>query len=427
MNASGPSRNHESDDRRPFDPDVLGAELIQIYRRRISRGQENADSPVIAELTASQKTALPQAHAARCVGLALSGGGIRSATFNLGLLQGLARLGVLGSVDYLSTVSGGGYIGGWLAAWIQREGDAKAVERRLADADQSSAASSGLPRDPINHLRRYSNYLAPRQGFLSADRWVLWANYLRNFLLNQMVLLPLLIILLLCVRFFMWLYCPWSSDQNFSPDTRHAIKIMACVGVGSLVSSLVALFYAARMVASRAVFVESYDSSRWTEQRIVVPILGLVVFAFASCAFVPYDPTTIFVQMLPGWREALEGTLPIIGPPWAADALLVLGGHDCDKLLVLRFVAAAAALGWGSPGRVGPSGGSRSGTGGWAAPLRRLLVAAPILRVGRLGAGRVPACLGDGMVAHCRSAGDPADARRYHVDRRGHAQGTDPL
>lgn len=39
------------------------------------------------------------------------GGGIRSATFNLGLLQGLCDQGLLPYIDYLSTVSGGGYIG----------------------------------------------------------------------------------------------------------------------------------------------------------------------------------------------------------------------------------------------------------------------------------------------------------------------------
>jgi hypothetical protein len=45
-------------------------------------------------------------------GLCLSGGGIRSGTFALGVMQGLAHLGVLGKFDYLSTVSGGGYTGG---------------------------------------------------------------------------------------------------------------------------------------------------------------------------------------------------------------------------------------------------------------------------------------------------------------------------
>ena len=55
-------------------------------------------------------------HAALC----LSGGGIRSASFNLGVLEGLARTGVLPGFDYLSTVSGGGYVGGWLSAWRTR-------------------------------------------------------------------------------------------------------------------------------------------------------------------------------------------------------------------------------------------------------------------------------------------------------------------
>jgi hypothetical protein len=54
-------------------------------------------------------------------GLALSGGGIRSATFSLGLLQGLHKLNLLRIFDYVSTVSGGGYVGGWWSAWLSRE------------------------------------------------------------------------------------------------------------------------------------------------------------------------------------------------------------------------------------------------------------------------------------------------------------------
>src|SRR6266704_2017586 len=62
-------------------------------------------------------------------GLALSGGGIRSATFNLGLLQALAQLGVLRQVNYLSTVSGGGYVGGFWTAWLRRRGTHSGEER----------------------------------------------------------------------------------------------------------------------------------------------------------------------------------------------------------------------------------------------------------------------------------------------------------
>lgn len=45
------------------------------------------------------------------VSLALSGGGIRSASFQLGVLQGLASAGLLKYVDYVSAVSGGAYTG----------------------------------------------------------------------------------------------------------------------------------------------------------------------------------------------------------------------------------------------------------------------------------------------------------------------------
>ena len=55
--------------------------------------------------------------------LCLSGGGIRSASFGLGVLQALARRKLLFNFHYLSTVSGGGYIGGWLTAWRRRMPD----------------------------------------------------------------------------------------------------------------------------------------------------------------------------------------------------------------------------------------------------------------------------------------------------------------
>ena len=51
--------------------------------------------------------------------LCISGGGIRSATFALGAIQGLAAQGILTELDYLSTVSGGGYIGGYHLCWKQ--------------------------------------------------------------------------------------------------------------------------------------------------------------------------------------------------------------------------------------------------------------------------------------------------------------------
>ncbi|TVP49924.1 MAG: hypothetical protein EA350_01220 [Gemmatimonadales bacterium] len=95
-------------------------------------------------------------------GIALSGGGIRSATFNLGLLQQLARFGLLERADYLSTVSGGGYIGGFWTAWRSREG-------ALPGAVFPRAPAGGREPAEIRHLRRFSNFLSPRLGLFSRD------------------------------------------------------------------------------------------------------------------------------------------------------------------------------------------------------------------------------------------------------------------
>ncbi len=68
-------------------------------------------------------------------GLALSGGGIRSATFCLGLVRGLARNGLLRRFDYLSTVSGGGYLGSSLGRLYREGTSATEVEAGVARDD----------------------------------------------------------------------------------------------------------------------------------------------------------------------------------------------------------------------------------------------------------------------------------------------------
>ena len=142
---------------------------------------------------------LPNRRAALC----LSGGGVRSATFNLGILQGLARCGLLDKFDYLSTVSGGGFIGGWLTAWIYRDQPApgqtsiSSVAEKLADPPSDPIAPEP---DPVYNLRVYANYLTPRKGLLSADTWTLVAVYLRNLVLNWFVFVPMIMAMLMLPR-----------------------------------------------------------------------------------------------------------------------------------------------------------------------------------------------------------------------------------
>ena len=108
------------------------------------------------------------------VGLALSGGGIRSATFNLGLLQGLHRFDLLKHVDYLATVSGGGYIGGFWSRWL-KENPGRVNSEPFPDEIKTSTKNfSGDTRvfesEEIRHIREFSNFLVPRTGISSIPR-----------------------------------------------------------------------------------------------------------------------------------------------------------------------------------------------------------------------------------------------------------------
>jgi hypothetical protein len=105
------------------------------------------------------------------VGLAFSGGGIRSATFNLGILKGLHELGLLKHVDYLSTVSGGGYVGAWWSAWRARWGmEFPETGTGLVNTDATPGKMNREPEE-VRHLREFSNFLSPRIGFFQSEMW----------------------------------------------------------------------------------------------------------------------------------------------------------------------------------------------------------------------------------------------------------------
>lgn len=123
-------------------------------------------------------------------GLALSGGGIRSATFNLGLLQSLAAAGQLKDFDFLSTVSGGGYIGACLGRLYQRSAQENPAHNAAQTARDVERVLASDEAPLIRWLRDHGRYLAP-QGM--KDRLFAFGIYLRN-LLTVHVLLGLLLL-----------------------------------------------------------------------------------------------------------------------------------------------------------------------------------------------------------------------------------------
>jgi choline dehydrogenase-like flavoprotein len=127
------------------------------------------------------------------VGLAISGGGIRSATFHLGLLQTLARARLISQFDFMSTVSGGGYIGAFLGRLFTR---AAPKARNIVEGVCQRVEDS--QSEEIEWLRRSANYIAPNR---SSDVATGVGFYLRSFLTIHFILLLTLFTVLGALNF----------------------------------------------------------------------------------------------------------------------------------------------------------------------------------------------------------------------------------
>jgi hypothetical protein len=212
--------------------------------------------------------------------LCCSGGGIRSATFCLGVIQALAGYdvtrpapkprssaatgkpadaadavaagtatadaaaakldkkleitpenSVLGRIHYLSTVSGGGYVGSWLSSWRARNDFATVI-------GNLTGRPSGADVEPpeISWLRAYSNYLTPRLGITSADAWAAIAISARNLVLNWLVIIPVVCVALLALKVVA--AASVRTAQNAGPDSHCAVVVIGAAGVVALIGAL---------------------------------------------------------------------------------------------------------------------------------------------------------------------------------------------
>jgi hypothetical protein len=220
------------------------------FQARIAKGYQDVLAAE-GKCRDADKPLLRVMHAMNGSAVCLSGGGIRSASFCLGVLQGLARFSVrrepkpsdtpasqvrghsvLEGLDYLSTVSGGGYIGSWLMAWATHANYQKVVKLLAYPAD---TASDPEPQ-PLRHLREYTSYLTPHYGF-TLDSLTVFAIVLRNLFLNWMILVPALVFLF-CAPEFLY------QVSAFVTLCLRGWVSYAALGVATLLGSGTMLFIA---------------------------------------------------------------------------------------------------------------------------------------------------------------------------------------
>ena len=224
-----------------FENTVFPAEFEEIRRRRRNLGdarplaQENVKPSTQHDLT----------------GLAISGGGIRSASFSMGVVQHLISTGQFQKFDYLSTVSGGGYTGSCLSALMQGEGQGEQLLVKRHNEQEPPV---------LNHVRNHSNYLLSR-GLLNQLR--LPALFLAGAFHTLLLLLPVIVLLVLLTEMFF----EWTS--YFLIDSRHWLGV-----VGAL-----PLFFALVLQpiqAGRGTWLERDKKSRRLGAWLLLAILSLL-------------------------------------------------------------------------------------------------------------------------------------------------------
>jgi predicted acylesterase/phospholipase RssA len=303
---------------------ALGEELAEIEHRR-------GDPAAVAALPPDAQagdTQVKRAARLKLSALCLSGGGIRSAAFGLGVLQSLAAKRLLNRFDYLSTVSGGGFIGGWLQMLLHATGDVEQAQEELATSGEA-----------VKRLRHYTNYLTPHVGPFSSDTWASVALYARNLLLNWMIFTPLFLLVALLPISFRTFIAVWRDDFG---------ACLALLAIGG-VALVVVAWQGCALAPSHRTIGSAFASSRAVFWRIAAPSLiwvwavpAAIEFGLASLRFAGESaasagcwlPIAIaavyFVAMVLGYF--LAALLPN-----AADAAGDLYGEN-----VLRWLAASA-------------------------------------------------------------------------------------
>ncbi len=253
--------------------DVARAEARWVDVRRRATGGVPADAPL--------------------AGLALSGGGIRSAAFNMGVLQTLSRSGLMARIDYLSTVSGGGYIGScltWLRAHVPVTESQQLAALPLEDGTGTV----------LDWLRAHGRYLITGKGL---SGWTLAASVLSGTLLNLFVLVPIFL-LAIGLAAGDWFEFSWPPQLHLpaagAVPAHDGFMVLTIVGLALLVTYLLAtLLFALSTVLPP---LRQLSAGQYLRQR-------LGVFLGSGCACIGIG----MLPVLSGIEETIASYIKVDG------------------------------------------------------------------------------------------------------------------
>jgi hypothetical protein len=239
------------------------------------------------------------------VGLAFSGGGIRSATFGLGVLEALKGKDLLKKIDYLSTVSGGGYIGAWLSANCKRTAE-RIEEQKLVknpEVEHDWLHPDADWKESIQHLRRYSNYISPSLSLLSADTWSMATIWLRNTLLVQLMIIFTIACLLLVPRILCSIFTAYSTNAEWhnGPLTLNAVWDIGTIIL--LIICAIGIYINLRWLVTST---NNNEKNNHNPKSCISSQLGVLITSVFPLIFASLGYTGILWQQVKLWEEDKE-------------------------------------------------------------------------------------------------------------------------
>ncbi|WP_312429186.1 patatin-like phospholipase family protein [Achromobacter sp.] len=233
-------------------------------------------------------------------GIALSGGGIRSATFCFGLIKALAKNDIFRRFDLMSTVSGGGYIGSTIGKLYQaNQQKAIEVQQALADADRRQYGA---------WLRVNGRYLIPG-GF--RDALFAAANFGRN-LLGIHVEIAILSIILgtvllgLDLLVWQWADCVFQSRGCWSPSWAEGKTLVYLAGPPPVWLLLPLIAWIGIALACAYWALPTQDGERWAFQMSATGTIAVILMALII-AHSPFAPAE-----MPRFPDSFELSRPFV-------------------------------------------------------------------------------------------------------------------
>lgn len=325
------------------------------------------------------------------LGLALSGGGIRSASIALGVMQALAAAGKLQKFDYLSTVSGGGYIGSALTWFTSRPWTINGRREQFGTGDGTGTVPAfpfgtrgpvmpptlplGTPERLLRYLSQHANYLEPTKGvsivhpLKGINILAALAVVLRGIVVNVFIWLTLM------TFFFLLVILPAPHYWRLADDAQ--IPGLFCAALA--LSALMAVFFCAVALLYSLLtgvppgwmprflsFFEDYKVRRFIDAFVPLSLViggGLLLFGFIPAVdhvlkgLVKYvGPSAIMGGVVTGlwtfWQSRHQGSR---APSFASSLIAPIGAFLILYGTALFAYKVAYAVATGHPG-VAPVG-----------------------------------------------------------------------